>query len=104
MLAKKGDWVRIHKIILESNQRAENIPEDTKKIPLEMWDKGFLIDEEAKIGDFVEVETYIGRRTQGELIEINPYYDHDYGKSVPEILYIGRQAKALLKEGDDDER
>lgn len=100
MQAKKGDWVRIHKIILESNQRAENIPEDTKSVPLEMWDKGFLINDEANIGENVEIETYIGRKTGGKLIEINPYYDHDYGKSVPEILYIGRQAKDLLEEGD----
>lgn len=100
MLAKKGDWVRIHKIILESNQRAENIPEDTKSVPLEMWDKGFLINDQANIGDNVEIETYIGRKTEGKLIEINPYYDHDYGKSVPEILYIGKQAKALLEEGE----
>lgn len=104
MQAKKGDWVRIHKIILNSSQRADNIPEDTKKVPLEMWDKGFLLDDEAKIGDNVEIETYIGRKTEGKLIEINPYYDHDYGKAVPELLYIGRQAKELLGEGDSNER
>lgn len=104
MLAKKGDWVRIHKVILKSEQRTGNIPQDTKQVDLEMWDKGFLLNDQAKIGDTVEVETYIGRKTQGKLIEINPYYDHDYGKAVPEILYIGKQAKELLREGDKDER
>lgn len=99
-VAKKGDWVRIHKIILKSKERTGNIPKDTKKVDLEMWDKGFLLNDEARIGDSVEIETYIGRKTEGELIEINPYYDHDYGKSIPELLYIGRQAKELLEEGD----
>lgn len=103
MEAIKGDWVRIHKIILSVGERAPNIPEDTQNVPLEMWDKGFLIDKKAKIGDMVEVETYIGRKETGELIEINPFWEHDYGKAVPELLYIGRQARALLEEGDTND-
>lgn len=99
--AKRGDWVRIHKIILEAGKRAPNIPEDTLKVPLEMWDKGFLINDNARIGDRVQVETYIGRRVEGNLVEVNPYWKHNYGKAVPEILYIGRQAKALLSEEGD---
>ncbi len=100
MTAKKGDWVRIHKIVLEVGQRATNIPEDTQNVPLEMWDKGFLINENANICDNVEVETYLGRKVEGKLIEVNPYWDHDYGKAVPELLYIGRQARELLEEGE----
>ena len=100
MNAKKGDWVRIHKIILEVGQRASNIPEETQVVPLEMWDKGFLLNEGANIGDLVEVETYIGRKIEGNLIEVNPFWDHDYGKAVPEILYIGRQAREILGEGE----
>lgn len=97
MDAKKGDWVRIHKIVLEVGERADNIPEDTQNIPLEMWDKGFLLNNNAKIGDNVKIETYIGRIIEGELMEINPYYKHDFGKSVPELLYIGRQARSILE-------
>ena len=97
MQAKRGDWVRIHKIILEVGQRATNIPEDTQNVPLEMWDKGFLLNEKANIGEEVEVETYIGRTIKGKLIEVNPYYKHDFGKSVPELLYIGKQARSILE-------
>lgn len=101
MDAKKGDWVRIHKIVLEAGERAPNIPEDTQKVPLELWDKGFLLDERAKIGDKVEIETYIGRKMEGTLIEVNPYYEHDFGKCVPELFYIGRQVRTLLeKDGE----
>lgn len=99
MIAKRGDWVRIHKIILDVGERAPNLPEDTQNVPLEMWDKGFLLNENAKIGDMVEIETYIGRKVSGTLLEINPYYTHNYGKSIPEILYIGRQARNILTEG-----
>ncbi len=100
--AKRGDWVRIHKTILEVGQRATTIPEDTQNVPLEMWDKGFLINENANIGDLVKVETYIGREIEGTLIEVNPFYKHDFGRAVPELLYIGRQARELLSEGGDN--
>ncbi len=101
MEAKQGDWVRIYNVVLEVGERASNIPEDTQNVPLEMWDKGFLIDDEAKIGDKVKVETYIGRQVEGTLVEINPFWDHDFGKAVPELLYIGRQAREILsKDGE----
>lgn len=96
MDAKRGDWVRIYDVVLEVGERASNIPEDTQNVPLEMWDKGFLLEDGANIGDKVKVETYIGRTVEGELLEVNPFWDHDFGKSVPELLYIGRQAREIL--------
>ncbi|WP_416197842.1 MAG: 2-amino-4-oxopentanoate thiolase subunit OrtA [Sporanaerobacter sp.] len=104
MDAKKGDWVRIHKIVLKPEERSPHLPEDTQKVPLEMWDKGFLLNDVANIGDEVEIETYIGRKTSGILIEINPYYTHDFGKCIPELLYIGRQVRNILEEvGERDD-
>lgn len=103
MKAKKGDWVRIYNVVLTPDQRAPQVPDDTKKVPLEMWDKGFLINEEANIGDEVEVETYIGRKITGKLIEVNSYYTHSFGKCVPELLYIGRQLRSILEGGESDE-
>ncbi|WMM23342.1 2-amino-4-oxopentanoate thiolase subunit OrtA [Tissierella sp. MB52-C2] len=101
MDAKRGDWVRIHTVVLKIGERASGIPEDTQNVPLEMWDKGFLLEDSANIGDKVKIETYIGRVVTGDLIEVNPYYKHDFGKAVPELLYIGRQARALLeKDGE----
>lgn len=102
-MAKKGEWVRIYNVVLEANERAQQVPDDTKKVPLEMWDKGFLLEKEVEIGDDVEVETYIGRKIKGELLEVDPYYTHSYGKSVPELLYIGRQLRSILEEGEDNE-
>ena len=98
MKAVKGDWVRIHKIVLSSAQRAPQVPEDTKQVPLEMWDKGFLLNSSAVVGDEVEVETIIGRRLTGNMIEINPQFDHAWGNCIPEILQIGRQVRSILAE------
>lgn len=97
MDAKRGDWVRIHNIVLKVGERASNIPEDTQSVPLEMWDKGFLVNEAANIGDEVTVETYIGRKVEGKLIEVDPYWEHNFGKGVQELLYIGRQAREILR-------
>lgn len=97
MDAKAGDWVKIHDIVLDIGERATNLPQDTKNVPLEMWVKGFLLNDNAKIGDMVEIQTYIGRKINGCLVEVDPYYNHDYGKSIPEILYIGRQARDILE-------
>jgi len=98
----EGTWVRIHDIILTPEERATNLPDDTKKVPLEMWTKGFLL-EEASIGDMVEIKTITGRTVRGTLVEVNPYYTHDFGKFVPEILEIGLQLKEALWGGDLNE-
>jgi hypothetical protein len=100
MLAKKGDWVEIYNVVLESKDRAPQIPEDTKNVPLETWVKGFIL-EEGKIGDIVKIETVVGREVQGKLVKIHPTYVHNYGKHVPEILQIGKTLKEVLFEGED---
>ena len=99
MKIQKGTWVRIHDIVLTPQDRSPNLPEDTKKVPLEMWVKGFLL-EEAVIGDQVEIETITGRKVTGTLLEANPYYDHDFGKFVPETLEIGLQLRKILWVGE----
>lgn len=91
--------MRIHKIILEPSERAPQVPDDTKAAPLEMWDKGYLMAD-AEIGDEVEIETVSGRVESGTLIELNPYYTHDFGTFVPELLAIDKQVREILFGGD----
>ncbi|MBQ7245861.1 MAG: 2-amino-4-ketopentanoate thiolase [Firmicutes bacterium] len=94
-MAKKGDWVRIHTVVLKADERTGKIPEDTKACDLEMWTKGFLL-QDAEIGDEVEVETAVGRTEKGTLIEVNPYYTHSYGKFVPELVQIDKQLREIM--------
>lgn len=98
-MAKKGDWVRIHNIVLKAEERTAKIPEDTQKCDLEMWVKGYLIDSWAKIGDKVTVETATGRFQEGRLIEEGPYYTHSYGAFVPEIVEIDNQLRKIMYGG-----
>lgn len=99
-MAKKGDWVRIHAVVLEASERTAKIPEDTKACNLEMWTKGFLQEENAEIGDEVTVETAVGRLEKGNLLEVNPYYTHSYGKFVPELIQIDKQLRDIMFGGD----
>lgn len=102
--AYKGQWVKIHNIILDPSQRAPNVPEDTKKVPLEMWLNGFLNQEEAAIGEKVSIKTVIGRTVKGTLTEIDPTYTHSFGKQLPELLRIGPEVRDFIEKGDSDER
>lgn len=98
-MIKKGAWVQIKKIILAPEERAENIPADSKNVPLIMWVKGFLL-EDAALGDEVAIETITGRLEKGTLVAANPAYKHDYGDFVPELLEINKKAKGIVFENE----
>lgn len=93
---KAGSWVEIYSVILEPGQRAPQVPEDTAKVPLELKVKGFL-QSAANLGDEVEIETIIGRKYTGKLIEAEPSYDHSYGRPIPELLKVGQELKEIIK-------
>lgn len=99
-IAKKGDWCRIHFILLTAQERTAKLPEDTKKCDLQVWTKGFLLNETAEIGDEVTIITATGRVSKGTLLEVNPYYTHSYGKCIPEIVLIEKQVKEIMYGGN----
>jgi hypothetical protein len=101
-MIKKNTWVQIKKTILKPEERTGNIPEETKKVPLEMWVKGSLLDD-AQLGDDVKIKTLTGRIESGILIQENPSYLHTYGAFVPEILKIDAMVKEALFGSDTDE-
>jgi hypothetical protein len=100
-MIKKDTWVRIHRNILEPGERAPGVPEDTAKVPLELWVKGYL-QKDAEIGDEVEVVTLTGRRETGKLLEANHAWPHNFGSFVPEFLAIDAQARRMVWEGADE--
>jgi hypothetical protein len=96
-MIKKNSWVRIHSIILEPGERAPQVPEDTKRVPLEMWVKGFL-RQDTELGGVAEVTTRTGRVETGVVLEENPGYRHGFGNFVPELLTVSAQARELVFE------
>jgi hypothetical protein len=101
IMIEKNTWVRIHKIVLKPEERSNNLPEETKKVPLELWVKGYL-QNDANIGDEVIVKTRVHRLETGTLVEINPSYLHNYGEFVKEILEIDEIIKKAI-DGDNYE-
>jgi 2-amino-4-ketopentanoate thiolase (akpt), alpha subunit len=98
-MAKKGDWVRIHAVVLEAAQRTAKLPDDTQACPLEMWTKGFLQEDSANIGDEVTVLTAANRLAKGKLLEVNPHWTHSYGDFVPELVIIDKQLRDIMYGG-----
>ena len=101
-MIKKGEWVLIHRNVLEPSERAPQVPEDTKEVPLELWVKGYLT-KDANIGDEVTVITRTKREESGTLLEANPYYKHDFGKFVPELLVVNEQVREVLFGGAEND-
>lgn len=99
-LAKKGDWVQVQMNILSPEERAQYLPEDTKKVPLQMRVKGFLVDEIASLGATVRIKTTTDRILSGILIDINPKYTHNFGEPIPELMKVGMELREFLA-GDE---
>lgn len=95
---KQGDWVEVHYIVLTPEQRSPDVPEDTKKVPLECWVKGWALTD-GKVGETIEIRTPANRVVKGTLTRVNPGYTHSFGPAVPELLSIGQELRAMLKEG-----
>lgn len=98
-MAHKGEWALLHNVVLEAPQRAPQVPEDTRKVPLELWVKGRL-KQNARLGATATVITRTGREVKGTLLEVNPRFSHDFGDFVPELLDIGDTVRALVFGGD----
>lgn len=96
-LIEKGAWVEIHDVVLEAGERAPQVPEDTRRVPLEMRVKGFLLTP-AAIGEDAEIETLSGRHLRGKLVEVNPAYTHSFGAPLPELSSVGCEVRALLRD------
>ena len=93
--AKKGDWVQIYRVVLQPDQRAPQVPDDTKKLPVTVQVNGFLT-QDANLRDTVIINTVIGRTIRGELIAINPSYDHSFGPPPDRIMNIGGKLRRML--------
>lgn len=92
----KGTWVEIHRIVLAAGERAPQVPDDTRRVALELRVKGFLV-EPAAVGDEAEIVTPAGRRLRGTLAEVNPAYTHGFGPPIPALSTIGSEVRALLR-------
>lgn len=92
----EGTWVEIHRIVLPAGERAPQVPEDTRSVPLEMRVKGFLAAP-AAVGAEAEIVTRSGRRLRGTLAQVNPAYTHGFGPPVPELSAVGDEVRGIIR-------
>lgn len=94
---KAGSYVQIHKVVLRPEERTGKLPEDTRRVPLELWTKGFL-QKDACMHDEVTIKTITGRLVEGTLVAVDPTYDYGFGETyVPELLQVGIQVRDIVK-------
>lgn len=90
-----GTWVELAQVVLEPDERAPELPEDTAAVPLELRVCGRLLAA-GRVGEEVEIETRAGRRLRGRLADPSPRYRHGFGPPVPELTAAAEQARAML--------
>ncbi len=95
----EGQWVEIHSVILDPQERSPDVPDDTKKVPLESWIKGWALGP-GTVGREIEIKTPANRVVKGTLIRVNPGYTHTFGPGVPELSTVGQELRAMLKGGN----
>ena len=96
-MVKKLSYVEIKRVILKPEDRASNVPEDTKKVPLVMKVKGYLLHD-ANLLDEVQILTPTKRVETGVLIKEHPSYAHSFGAYV-DVIHSIRQI--ILEETED---
>lgn len=89
-IVEKGTWVEIKQVVLQPEERAQSMPEETRKTPYILRASGFLL-EDTELGQPARIRTIIGRELNGTLITVNPSYSHSFGTTVPELLTIGTE-------------
>lgn len=92
-----GDWVEVGRVLLEPEDRADGLPDDTSLLPLRVWVRGFA-RHAADLGDECEVETMAGRTVSGRLTAVNPGYTHTFGTPPPGIAAIGADVRRRVAE------
>ena len=101
-VGRRGEWAEIRLVLLSPGERAPGLPADTARVPLEARVKGFL-EGEARPGGKAAVTTVLGRRIEGVFVRALPEPGHSFGQPAPELLPIGGELRARLREsrGDD---
>lgn len=99
--AKPGDRVEIRDVVLAPGQRAPQVPEDTRRVPLERSVRGVAL-EPGRIGEQIRIRTAAGRELGGTLVAVNPPYTHGYGAPAPELAPIAAELRAILEADGGD--
>ena len=91
-----GTLVEIYAVVLTPGERAPQVPEDTRHLPLEMRVRGVLVSD-ANVGAQAEIRTPAGRHLHGTLVDTSPAYTHTFGPRIAELTPIGTELREILR-------
>lgn len=91
-----GTLVEIYAVVLAPGERAPQVPEDTRHLPLEMRVRGVLV-RDTNIGAQAEIRTPAGRHLQGTLVDCAPAYTHTFGPRIAALSPIGTELREVLR-------
>jgi hypothetical protein len=94
---RTGDWVEIERVLFEPSERSGNLPDETAEQPMLMWVKGFAWAD-VELGGELTIETMTGRAVTGRLSAVNPGYTHTFGDPAPELVNVGRDVRARVRD------
>jgi len=88
VLSQVGSWVEIAWVAMTPAERAEQLPESSKTVPVVARVKGFAMASVA-LGAELSVKTLSGRTLSGTLVDLEPVHTHSFGRPQPLLLAIG---------------
>lgn len=91
----KGEWVQIESVVLPPDQRADNLPVETRACPYIMRLNGYLLDDAAE-GQACAIRTLAGRKVAGRLLSEEPAYEHSYGRVIKELIDVRAELRRQL--------
>ena len=96
MLSQIGSWVEIAWVAMTPSERAEQLPESSKTVPVVAKVRGFALESVA-LGAELSVKTLAGRTLSGTLVDLSPGHTHSFGRPQPLLLAVGGALREELK-------
>jgi len=96
VLSQIGSWVEIAWVAMTPAERAEQLPESSKIVPVVAKVRGFALAS-AALGAETSVKTLAGRTLSGTLVDLSPGHTHSFGRPQPLLLALGAEWREELK-------
>lgn len=89
-----GTKVALRQRLLEPEERASSLPQDTAALPYEALIRGVLL-EAAEVGELASIRTAAGRVLRGRLEVVEPADEHTFGRPPPALVAADEAISAL---------
>ena len=93
-----GVWTELEWLVLRPEERAESCPPDTRLLPYRARTRGMAL--RPVVGSEAEVRTASGRRVRGRVHDLDPGYEHTFGRPLTQWVHMKNHIRALVASVD----